>query len=91
MKALCFALAALVASGAALGQDVFRARGCVNCHDMDKRKIGPSFRDIGAKYKGDKSKASDIVARMKEGKGHPKVAGSDAELQAAVEAAVSTK
>ena len=58
---------------------------------MDKRKIGPSMREIGAKYNGDKSKAPEIVAKMKEGKGHPKVAGSDAELRAAVEAAVSVK
>jgi cytochrome c551/c552 len=91
VKILCFALAAVFASGAALGQDVLRARGCINCHDADKRKVGPSLRDIGAKYKGDKSKVSDIVARMKEGKGHPKVAGSDADLQAAVEAAVSAR
>ena len=91
MKILCFALAAVFASGAVLGQDVLRARGCINCHDADKRKVGPSLRDIGAKYKGDKSKVSDIVARMKEGKGHPKVAGSDADLQAAVEAAVSAR
>jgi cytochrome c len=91
MKLACLALAAAFATGPALGQEVLRARGCINCHDADKRKVGPSFRDIGAKYKGDKSKVSDIVARMKEGKGHPKVAGSDAELQAAVEAAVSAK
>jgi len=90
MKALCFVLA-IFASSAATGQEILRARGCTNCHDADKRKVGPSLRDIGARYKGDKSKVSDIVARMKEGKGHPKVAGSDAELQAAVEAAVSAK
>jgi cytochrome c len=91
MKVVCLALAALCASGAALGQDVLRARGCVSCHDLDKRKIGPSLREIGAKYKGNSSSAGDIVSRMKEGRGHPKVAGSDAELKAAVEAAVSTK
>jgi cytochrome c551/c552 len=79
MKVVCLALAAL------------RARGCVSCHDLDKRKIGPSLREIGAKYKGNSSSAGDIVSRMKEGRGHPKVAGSDAELKAAVEAAVSTK
>ena len=91
MKTVCLSLAALLMSGVALGQDVLRTGGCVNCHDMDKRKVGPSFRDIRARYKGDKSKAAEIVAKMKEGKGHPKVAGSDAELRAAVEAAISAK
>jgi cytochrome c len=91
VKALCIALAAAFACGAALGQDALRSKGCTNCHDVDKRKVGPSLREIGAKYHGDKSKAPQIVARMKEGKGHPKVAGADSELQAAVEAAFSTK
>lgn len=85
MKALCFVLA-LCTSGGALAQT-----SCVNCHDAERRKVGPSMREIGAKYKGDKSKAGEIVARMKEGKGHPKLAGSDAELRAAVEAALSAK
>jgi cytochrome c551/c552 len=91
MKIFCLALAAVFASGAAMGQEVLRARGCTSCHDADKRKVGPSLRDIGAKYKGDKSRAAQIVAGMKEGKGHPKVAGTDAELEAAVVAAISTK
>ena len=91
MKIVFLALAAFLASGGALGQEILRARGCVNCHDAEKRKVGPSLREIGAKYKGDKSKAPEIVAKMKEGKGHPKVAGSDAVLRAAVEAAVSTR
>jgi cytochrome c551/c552 len=90
MKLCCFLLAVL-ASGAAFGQDALRSTGCTSCHDADKRKVGPSLREIGAKYKGDKSKAPQIVARMKEGKGHPKVAGADAELQAAVEAAFSAR
>ena len=91
MKIFCLALVAVFASGAAIGQDVLRAKGCVNCHDADKRKVGPSLRDIGAKYTGDRSRAAQIVAGMKEGKGHPKVAGTDAELEAAVVAAISTK
>lgn len=94
MKALLFAAAAAIglASGAALAQgDVLRSRGCLTCHEMERQKVGPSFRDIAARHKGDKSRAGQIVARMKEGKGHPKVAGSDAELRAAVEAALSAR
>lgn len=79
-------------SGAALAQgDALRARGCMTCHEMDRQKVGPSFKDVAARHKGDKSRAGEIVARMKEGKGHPKVAGSDGELRAAVEAALSAR
>jgi cytochrome c len=87
MRLIHAALLLALASGGAAAQ----SSKCTGCHDMDKRKVGPAFREIGARYKGDKSKAGEIVARMKEGKGHPKVTGSDAELKAAVESALSTR
>lgn len=62
----------------------------MGCHDMEK-KVGPSFKDTTAKNKGNKDAAGAIVGKMKDGKGHPKVAGSDAELKAAVDAALSAK
>lgn len=94
MKKLLIAAAAAagLASGAVIAQtDVLKAQGCLGCHDMEKKKVGPSFKDVTAKYKGDKSKAGDIVSKMKDGKGHPKVSKSDSDLKAAVEAALSVK
>jgi cytochrome c len=64
---------------------------CAGCHDMDKKKVGPAFKDAAAKNKDKKDAAAGIVAKMKEGKGHPKVAGSDDELKKAVETALSAK
>jgi cytochrome c551/c552 len=91
VKVLPLALALAFTSGAALGQgDAVRAK-CSSCHDAERRKVGPSLREIAAKYKGDRSRAAPILAGMKEGRGHPKVAGSDAELQAAVDAAIGAK
>ncbi|HSA71136.1 MAG TPA: c-type cytochrome [Burkholderiales bacterium] len=93
MKAsvLVFAAAAALAAGAAYAQsgaDVLKAKGCLNCHEADKKKVGPAFKDIAAKQKG---KQAELVAKLKEGKGHPKVAASDAELNAAVQAVLATK
>jgi cytochrome c len=92
MKAISaiLALAAGLAAGAALAQgDVLKAKGCMNCHDVDKKKAGPSFKDIAAKNKPD-AKAG-LVAKLKDGKGHMKVVASDAELDAAVSQILSTK
>jgi cytochrome c len=78
------------AAGAALAQsgaDVLKAKNCNNCHEADKKKVGPSYKDIAAK-KGDQAA---LVAKLKEGKGHPKVAASDAELNAAVSHILSMK
>ena len=93
MKAsvLVIAAAAALAAGAAYAQsgaDVLKSKGCLNCHEADKKKVGPSFKDIAAKSKG---KQAELVAKLKEGKGHPKVAASDAELNAAVQAVLATK
>jgi len=93
------ALLVLVATGALAagsayaqsGADVLKAKGCLNCHDMDKKKVGPAYKEVAAKYKGNKGAESELVAKIKEGKGHPKIAASDAELKAAVRQVLATK
>jgi cytochrome c len=87
------AAAGLLAAGAVnaqSGADVVKAK-CAACHDAEKKKVGPALKDIAAKYKGDKGAEAGLVTKMKEGKGHPKVAASDDELKAAVKQVLSTK
>ena len=96
MKALrtAFAVTLAIAAGSVIAQsgaDVVKAKGCLNCHAVDTKKMGPSFKDVAAKYKSDKGAADAITAKLKDGKGHPKVAASDAELKAAVGYAMSQK
>lgn len=73
------------------GMEVLKAKGCLNCHEMDKKKVGPAYKDVAAKYKDDKKAEGMLVDKLKEGKGHPKIAASDAELKAAVQQVLSTK
>lgn len=96
VKAILLVIAAAGALAAGIGfaqsgADVVKAKGCMGCHDTDKKKIGPSFKDSAAKYKGDKGAEAALIAKLKDGKGHPKVAASDAELKAAVGHVLSTK
>ena len=88
---IAMAVAGALAGAVAQAQDVLKTKGCLGCHDMDKKKVGPAFKDAAAKNKGNKDAAGAIVAKMKDGKGHPKVAGSDDDLKAAVNAALSAK
>jgi cytochrome c len=87
MKAMMIALVAagsLTIAGAAAAQsgaELAKSKGCTTCHDVSAKKVGPSWADISAKHKGDKAAADTIVMKLKEGKGHPKVAASDAELK----------
>jgi cytochrome c len=92
MKAIAaiLAVAGALSTGAVLAQgDVLKAKGCMNCHAVDAKKAGPSFKDIAAKNKAD-SKAA-LVAKLKDGKGHMKVNASEAELNDAVGQILSTK
>jgi cytochrome c len=70
------------------GADVVKAKGCLNCHAVDTKKMGPSFKDIAAKHKGDEAA---LVAKLKDGKGHPKITASDAELKSAIGYVLSQK
>ena len=86
------AIAAAAASGDVLAQsDVLKAKGCVNCHEFDKKKVGPAFKDVAAKYKDDKGAQAALVAKLKEGKGHMKINATDAELKSAVDQVLAAK
>jgi cytochrome c len=89
-----FSAAGVLAAGAGFAQsgaDVLKAKGCLNCHEMDKKKVGPAYKDVAAKYKDDKAAAGTLIAKLKDGKGHLKIDASDAELKAAVQHILSTK
>jgi cytochrome c len=88
------AVAGALAAGSACAQsgaEVLKAKGCLNCHEMDKKKVGPAYKDVAAKYKGQKGAEAALVAKIKEGKGHLKIEASEAELQAAVRHVLATK
>jgi len=92
--ALVLAVAGALAAGSAwaqAGTDVLKTKGCLNCHDLDKKKVGPAFKDVAAKFKGKTGAEGELVAKLKSGKGHPKVQASDAELEAAVRQALGPK
>src|SRR5262249_13621856 len=73
------------------GAEVLKAKGCLNCHEVDKKKVGPAYKDVAAKYKDDAAAEAKLVEKIKEGKTHPKITASDAELKAAVQQVLSTK
>lgn len=51
---------ALACAGAWAGpEQAMTKAGCMACHTQDKKLIGPAFKDIAAKYKG-----QDVVARL---------------------------
>lgn len=41
--------------------------GCVACHAVDKKLLGPSYKEIAAKYKGDKNALATLTKSVRQG------------------------
>lgn len=44
-------------------------RGCFECHELDKKTVGPSWKDVAAKYRGDAGAPARLVTKIFEGGG----------------------
>lgn len=71
MKAVYVAMmaaAGIVMSGQAMADEALaKAKGCMACHALDKKLVGPSYHDVAAKYKGDKAAPAMLAAKVKAG------------------------
>ena len=63
------ATAVLLAGNANAGDAKALAQqsGCLACHSIDKKILGPAYKDVAAKYKGDKGAEARLVAKVKAG------------------------
>lgn len=52
-----------MAAGLALAQK----SGCMACHTVDKKVVGPALKDVSAKYKGDKKAEDMLIAKVTKG------------------------
>jgi sulfite dehydrogenase len=43
------------------------ANGCTACHNVDKKVVGPSFREVAAKYAGDSAAPARLAAKIRAG------------------------
>ena len=59
--------ALIMAEQAAANEVLAKKSGCLACHGVGKKVLGPSFKDVAAKYKGDKSAQGKLVAKVKAG------------------------
>ena len=56
-----------VMSQAATPEGIAAGAGCSACHAPDKKLLGPSYRDIAAKYKDNPKAASTLAAKVRSG------------------------
>lgn len=51
------------ADGLALAQK----NACLTCHSIDHKIVGPAWKDVAAKYRGDKGAEARLIAKVKNG------------------------
>ena len=78
------AMIALGASSAQASEALAKSSGCMTCHDVSQKKIGPAFKDVAAKYKGKPDAEAKLVETLSSGKGHPAVKAKGDDLKAVV-------
>jgi cytochrome c len=68
---LCAAAAiVLSASGAALAADaqqLLKEKNCLACHTVDKKLVGPGYKEVAAKYKSRKDAQAYLAKKIREG------------------------
>jgi len=71
MKALLVTVAVagslMMAGQASANQALAQKSGCLACHSIDKKVLGPSYKDVAAKYKGDKTAEAKLIEKVKKG------------------------
>jgi len=99
MLTLCAAVTVALAAAPAMAQEALAQKsGCLACHAVDKKVVGPAYKEVAEKYRGDKNAENNLVQKvLKGGSGvwgqvpMPPNAVSDADAHALVKWILSLK
>ena len=96
---LCAATGAEAVLDDKSAQALMQKGGCVACHEVRAKLIGPAFADVAAKYRNDPGAAAMLRRKVKEGGTHvwgeaampPNVLASDADIKELVDWVLTLK
>lgn len=67
MKRAVLVLGLLGIPLAEASEELAKKHNCLACHTVDKKMVGPSYKDVAAKYRADKDAVKKLAARVKNG------------------------
>lgn len=68
MKSVVILSLALVAAPAAFAsQELAQKKNCMACHALDKKLVGPAYKDVAAKYAKDKDAYKKLAEKIVKG------------------------
>ena len=56
-----------VLADAKAGEALAKKDNCFACHAVDSKLVGPAYKEVAAKYKGDKSAEAKLIEKVKKG------------------------
>jgi cytochrome c len=89
-----FAVAACATAPVQASEAIVKKARCVACHAVDQKRVGPAYKDVAAKYKGDAGAPARLFEKVRQGGAgnwgevpmipHPSDKISDEDLNAAI-------
>jgi cytochrome c len=67
MKQVVVFLVLLAACPVMASEELAKKHACFACHTVDKKMVGPSYKDVAAKYRSDKEAAKKLALKVKNG------------------------
>jgi cytochrome c len=67
IAALTASMGLLLAGGAQADEKLAQSNGCMTCHQIDKKVLGPSYKEVAAKYRGKAGAEVALAKKVKEG------------------------
>jgi cytochrome c len=64
---LLIATAAAVAAPAFASPELAQKKNCLACHATDKKLVGPSYKEVAAKYASQKDAAAKLAEKIQKG------------------------
>ena len=49
------------------GEKLIKEKGCTACHSNDKKIVGPAYKDVAKKYKGDAAAPAKLAEKVVKG------------------------
>ena len=56
-----------LAQSAEAAMELAKKNGCLACHGLETKMVGPSWKDVGKKYAGDAQAEAKLVAKVRKG------------------------
>jgi cytochrome c len=60
-------LALCVSMNASASEDLARAKGCLACHSVPAKVVGPAYKDVASKYAGQADAEDELVQKVLQG------------------------